>query len=142
MNDTKAQLSQNMLESIANQTKVLTSAQIEVGDIPIEIYTSTDATYAANFRSNTVSVIDSDTNTVIKNVTVGAYPFSITSSMNAVYVANGESNTVSVINPANNTVIKNIEVGASPGIIYGFGDTVYVANGESNNVSDLEILYM
>ncbi|MGA6990854.1 MAG: hypothetical protein WBX81_10590, partial [Nitrososphaeraceae archaeon] len=70
MNDTKAQLSQNMLESIANQTKVLTSAQIEVGDIPIEIYTSTDATYAANFRSNTVSVIDSDTNTVIKNIHV------------------------------------------------------------------------
>ena len=135
MNDTKAQLSQNMLESIANQTKVLTSAQIEVGDIPIEIYTSTDATYAANFRSNTVSVIDSDTNTVIKNVTVGAYPFSITSSMNAVYVANGESNTVSVINPANNTVIKNIEVGANPSSIYGFGDTVYVANSGSDSVS-------
>ncbi|MGB7661752.1 MAG: YncE family protein [Nitrososphaeraceae archaeon] len=139
MNDTKAQLSQNMLESIANQTKVLTSAQIEVGDIPIEIYTSTDATYAANFRSNTVSVIDSDTNTVIKNIHVRDGPRFIEALAGggAVYVANFRSNTVSVIDSDTNTVIKNITVGDRPRFIEALagGGAVYVANSGSNTVS-------
>jgi YVTN family beta-propeller protein len=136
-NDTEAQLSQNTLESIANQTKVLTSAQIEVEELPIEIYTTADATYVANFRSNTVSVIDSDTNTVIKNIHVRDGPRFIDALAGgvAVYVVNSGSNSVSVINPVNNTVIKNITVGDNPGSIYGFGDAVYVANGESNTVS-------
>jgi YVTN family beta-propeller protein len=139
MNDTKAQLSQNMLESIANQTKVLTSAQIEVGDIPIEIYTSTDATYAANFRSNTVSVIDSDTNTVIKNIHVRDGPRFIEALAGggAVYVANFRSNTVSVIDSDTNTVIKNITVGDRPRFIEALagGGAVYVANSGSDSVS-------
>jgi YVTN family beta-propeller protein len=103
MTDTEAQLSQNTLESIANQTKVLTSAQIEVEELPIEIYTTADATYVANFR-NTVSVIDSDTNTVIKNMHVRDGPRFIDALAGggAVYVANSGSNNVSVINPANN----------------------------------------
>jgi YVTN family beta-propeller protein len=125
MNDAEAQLNQNMLESIANRTKVLTSAQIEVGDMPIEIYTTAEATYVANFRSNTVSVIDSDTNTVIKNITVGDRPRFIDAlAGGSVYVANSGSNTVSVINPANNTVIKNIKVEVSPSSIHRYGGSV------------------
>ncbi|MGB8641290.1 MAG: YncE family protein [Nitrososphaeraceae archaeon] len=137
MNDTEAQLSQNTLESIANQTRVLTSAQIEVEELPIEIYTTADATYVANFRSNTVSVIDSDTNTVIKNIHVRDGPRFIDALAGggAVYVANFRSNTVSVIDSDTNTVIKNITVGASPGSIHRYGDAVYVANSDSNTVS-------
>ncbi len=131
-----------MLESIANRTKVLTSAQIEVEDMPIEIYTTAEATYVANFRSNTVSVIDSDTNTVIKNIHVRDGPRFIDALAGggAVYVANSDSNTVSVINLVTNTVIRNIKVGASPGSIYGFGDTVYVANSGSNSVSVINLV--
>jgi DNA-binding beta-propeller fold protein YncE len=48
-------------------------------------------------------VIDSDTNTVIKNITVGDRPRFIDALAGvAVYVANSGSNNVSVINPANN----------------------------------------
>jgi len=141
MNDTEAQLSQNTLESIANQTKVLTSAQIEVEELPIEIYTTADATYVANFRSNTVSVIDSDTNTVIKNITVGDRPRYIDALAGvAVYVANSGSKSVSVINPVTNTVINNITVGASPGSIHRYGDAAYVANSESNSVSVINLV--
>ena len=138
MNDTEAQLSQNTLESIANQTKVLTSAQIEVEELPIEIYTTADATYVANFRSNTVSVIDSDTNTVIKNIHVRDGPRFIDALAGggAVYVANFRSNTVSVIDPDTNTVIKNITVGDRPRFIDALaGVAVYVANSGSNSVS-------
>jgi YVTN family beta-propeller protein len=138
MNDTEAQLSQNTLESIANQTKVLTSAQIEVEELPIEIYTTADATYVANFRSNTVSVIDSDTNTVIKNIHVRDGPRFIDALAGggAVYVANFRSNTVSVIDSDTNTVIKNITVGDRPRFIDALaGVAVYVANSGSNSVS-------
>ena len=138
MNDAEAQLSQNTLESIANQTKVLTSAQIEVEELPIEIYTTADATYVANFRSNTVSVIDSDTNTVIKNIHVRDGPRFIDALAGggAVYVANFRSNTVSVIDSDTNTVIKNITVGDRPRFIDALaGVAVYVANSDSNTVS-------
>ena len=138
INDAEAQLSQNMLESIADQTKVLTSAQIEVGEMPIEIYSSADATYVANFRSNTVSVIDSDTNTVIKNIHVRDGPRFIEALTGggAVYVANFRSNTVSVIDSDTNTVIKNITVGDRPRFIEALaGDAIYVANSGSNSVS-------
>jgi YVTN family beta-propeller protein len=139
MNDTEAQLGQNMLESIANQTNVLTSAQIEVGAMPIEIYTSVDATYVANFRSNTVSVTDSDTNTVIKDIHVRDGPRFIEALAGggAVYVANFRSNTVSVIDSDTNTVIKDIIVGDRPRFIEALagGGAVYVVNSGSDSVS-------
>ena len=55
-----------MLESIVNQTKLLTSAQLSVGSGPSYIATLEGAIYVANSGSNTVSVIDPNTNTVIK----------------------------------------------------------------------------
>lgn len=63
---TEAQPSENMLESIVNQTKLLTSAQLSVGSGPSYIATLEGAIYVANSGSNTVSVIDPNTNTVIK----------------------------------------------------------------------------
>jgi YVTN family beta-propeller protein len=137
-NEAEAQLSENMLESIADQTKVLTSAQIEVGGMPIEIFSSVDATYVANFRSNTVSVIDSDTNTVIKNIHVRDGPRFIEALTggSAVYVANFRSNTVSVIDSDTNTVVKNITVGDRPRFVEALaGEAIYVANSGSNTVS-------
>jgi YVTN family beta-propeller protein len=139
INDTEAQLGQNMLESIANQTNVLTSAQIGVGGMPIEIYASVDATYVANFLSNTVSVIDSYTNTLIKNIHVRDGPRFIEALAGggAVYVANFRSNTVSVIDSDTNRVIKNITVGDRPRFIEALagGGAVYVANSGSDSVS-------
>ena len=72
--------------------------------------------YVTNFGSDTVSVIDPTTNTVIKNITVGDGPISIDIDTfgDAMYVANYDSDTVSVIDPTTNTVIKNITVGNSP----------------------------
>jgi YVTN family beta-propeller protein len=98
MNDnTEAQLSQNTLESIVNQTNVLTSAQLSVGDEPSFIVKSSDAIYVANSASDTVSVINPITNTVIKNIHVGDDPSFIAGSSDAIYVANTGSDTVSVI---------------------------------------------
>jgi YVTN family beta-propeller protein len=55
--------------------------------------------YVANAGSNTVSVIDGTTNTVVATVTVGTTPFGVAANpvTNRIYVTNAGSNTVSVI---------------------------------------------
>src|SRR6266540_2910507 len=74
--------------------------------------------YVTNLDSDTVSVIDSQTNTVIGNpIPVGDRPVGI--AFNAdngdLYVANQFSNTVSVIDGQTNTVTGNpIPVGDNP----------------------------
>ena len=62
--------------------------------------------YVANGGDNTVSIIDTATNTVTAAVPVGGFPTAIAVTPNGAfaYVANSGSNTVSVINMATNTV--------------------------------------
>jgi YVTN family beta-propeller protein len=67
-----AQVNTNTLESLFKNTGVMTSAQINVGRLPVSInsYSEGDI-YVANSDSNTVSVIDPITNTVVKDIVVG-----------------------------------------------------------------------
>ena len=154
----EAQLSENKIESIANQTNASTSPQINVGNSPIYISylgntsITEDSVYVANSGSNTVSVI-SPAITTVKNIAVGNRPFSIATHpfADSVYVANSGSNTVSVIDLANNTVIKNIAVGNYPvsiaifpfrhsntNTVLQFDLYAYVANSGSNTVSVID----
>jgi YVTN family beta-propeller protein len=70
--------------------------------------------YAAG--DNSVSVIDTATNTVIATIPVGKSPIGVgvTPDGSKVYVANFQSNTVSVIDTVTNTVIATIRVGVQP----------------------------
>jgi YVTN family beta-propeller protein len=72
--------------------------------------------YVTNEGSNSVSVIDTATNTVIATVPVGLAPFgvAITPDGTQAYVANKNSNTVSVIDTATNTVVATTPVGPLP----------------------------
>jgi YVTN family beta-propeller protein len=148
MNDhAKAQVSQNRIESIVSHTDVLTSAQVNVHIRPniVDAKPYRDNIYVQNSGSNTVSVINSVTNTVIKNIPVGDGPSFIYAPPfgNNIYVANTLSNTVSVINSVTNTVIKNIPVGDGPSFIDTYedpmyGDNIYVANAGSNTISVID----
>jgi YVTN family beta-propeller protein len=62
--------------------------------------------YAANRDSGTVSVIETNNNTVIKSVGVGASPHALVfnSFNNNIYVTNRDSGTVSVIETDNNVM--------------------------------------
>ena len=66
--------------------------------------------------NNTISVIDTATNTVIATVNVGTDPsgVAVTPDGKKVYVANQDSNNVSVIDTATNTVTASIPVGNGP----------------------------
>ena len=73
--------------------------------------------YVPNYGSDTVSVIDTATNTVITTIPVGATPWgvAVTPDGSRVYVANSGDNAVSVIDTISNTVIGSpIPVGSQP----------------------------
>jgi YVTN family beta-propeller protein len=66
--------------------------------------------YITNSGDNTVSVIDTSTNTVVATVAVGANPrgVAVTPDGTKVYVTNFGDNTVSVIGTISNAVIATI----------------------------------
>ena len=117
------------------------TATITVGASPRGVAVSPDGTtaYVANSFSNTVSVINTTTNTVTTTITVGTRPRGVAVSPDGTtaYVTNNTANTVSVINTTTNAVTATITVGTSP---YGVavspdGTEAYVTNTGSNNVS-------
>ena len=89
---------------------------------------------------NTVSVINTATNTLSATITVGANPYgvAINPAGTFAYVANYGDNTVSVIDTTTNTVVGSpIAVGTHP---YGIsvspgGNLIYVANSADGTVS-------
>jgi YVTN family beta-propeller protein len=103
----------------------------------------TDFAYVANIGANTVSVIDTTTDAVVKTIPVGDGPWGVAVNQAGTYAyvvnnhdtASGDS--VSVISTATNAVVATIKVGSVPfGIAFApSGKTAYVANGKSNSVS-------
>src|SRR5262245_12158139 len=95
--------------------------------------------YITNSGDNTVSVIDTTSNTVAATIPVGsgAGGVAVTPDGSTVYVANQGDNTVSVIDTTSNTVAATIPVGNEPfGVaVTPDGSTVYVANFIDNTVS-------
>ncbi|HBP62690.1 MAG TPA: YncE family protein [Desulfosporosinus sp.] len=106
------------------------------------IPSSVKRTYVLNSSSNTISVIDGETNSFIGNVIVGSGPFGVgvNPTTNRIYVANFGSNNVSVIDGNSNTVITTITVGTSP-VGVGVNPTtnrIYVTNRGGHNVSVID----
>lgn len=98
--------------------------------------------YITNAASDTVSVIDTTSNTVVATVPVGDGPYgvAVNPAGTRAYVTNANSNNVSVLDTATNTVIATVPVGFSP---YGvalnpYGTRAYVTNGGSNSVSVID----
>ncbi len=90
----------------------------------------------------TVTVIDSDSDTVLTTIDVGTSPSGIwvDTVANLVYVTNQGSNTVSVINGRTNEVIATIPVGTLPIDIVGNPATnrLYVVNQGGGSVSVIQ----
>lgn len=117
---------------------------MSVGNHPSDIIISSDGTkaYVTNTGSNTVSVINTATNSVTTNVPVGDHPsdIAVTPDGTKVYVANWQGNTVSVIDTTTNTVVSTVPVGITPlGVaLTPDGTKAYVTNAESDNISVID----
>src|ERR1035441_5837347 len=88
--------------------------------------------YITNNGTNTVSVIDVATNSVITTITVGTHPnaFSVSPDGRKVYVGNQGSGSVSIISTCTNLVIGTFLVGNNPTGVVVSPDSrmIYVAN--------------
>ncbi len=139
--------SDNTVSVISTATHSAVGPPIGVGNDPAGVVITPDGrfAYVANngsgaVNSNTVSVIDIATDTVVGSVTVGNKPLGIdvTPDGKYVYVTNSNDGTVSVINTATNTVLgAPIAVGSFP-IAFGFfvGPNIIVAQGGPISVAN------
>jgi YVTN family beta-propeller protein len=100
--------------------------------------------YVANFLTNVVSVINTRTETVIKNIPVGEQPrwVAVTPDGRHVYVSNSRSGTVSIIDAGADTVIKTVTVGPDPRGIGALpdGSAVFVVNHNSFSTPSLSVI--
>jgi YVTN family beta-propeller protein len=101
----------------------------------------------------TVSVFNSETGALVKEIETGLHPSDLAASPDKkyVYVANGNSDNVSVIDVASNTVTATLDARLTPGDKGFIGDTpnalalsddgktLYVANGIDNAVAVIDI---
>jgi YVTN family beta-propeller protein len=98
--------------------------------------------YVANFFSNSVSVIDTATNTVVDTVPVGSNPFAldVTPDGAFVYVGNFVAGNVSVIDTTTNSVVATVNVAGHPNgvAVTPNGALVYVAGYTSDSVSVID----
>ena len=107
--------------------------------------------YVANADTNTVSVVDTASNTVLATIPVGPIPFApigiaITPDGTRVYVTNAgdpfdrANGTVAVIDTATDTVVATISVGILPEAvaITPDGTRAYVANTGTSTVSVID----
>ena len=85
--------------------------------------------YVVNLNDNTVSVIDSATNTVVATVPVDAGAIAVTPDGAFAYLTTS-NNTVSVLDTATNTIVATVPVGPGPSTIAitPNGDFAYVTN--------------
>ena len=110
--------------------------------LPSGASTGAPTAYVVNTFDNTVSVIDTATQTVEDTIVVGNTPeyVAVTPDGAKAYVSNFSDDTVSVIDTATNSVIAVISVGAEPvGIgITPDGTKAYVVDLGQNTVSVID----
>lgn len=142
----KANIDDNGIgNGVIRNTATVYSDQLDpksaIADVPIRVGGSPYA-YITNEYENTVSVIDTATNTVTGIVKVGSNPVGVAVSPNGkkAYVANYYGKTVSVIDTETNTITANVNVGNKPdGIaVSPDGTKVYVTNFNSVSVSVID----
>jgi YVTN family beta-propeller protein len=139
---------------IDTATDNVTATLSYVGSNPDGVAVSPDGkkVYVANSdwdnisAIDTVSVIDTATNTFTDMIEVGQWPWGIAVSPdgNTVYVTNDGSDTVSVINTSNNTVTATVPVGVDPRgiVVTPDGKTVYLTNSDWwNNISAIDTVF-
>ena len=115
---------------------------IPVGNSPLAVAVSPDGAfvYVTNHSSQTVSVIDASTRTVIRNPITFGRPFGVAVTPDGGHVYVSQRDKVSVIDTTINAVVATIPVGNTPiGVAMNpVAPRAYVTNHSSNTVSVID----
>ena len=121
--------------------KTITVSQEPYGVGPYGVGVSPDGktVFITNMADDSVSVIDTATNTVTNTISVGDFPFGVAVSPDGryAYVANAADDNLSVIETSGYTVVANITVGDDPHgvVVHPDGSKLYVTNYLGSTVS-------
>ena len=118
-------------------------ATVRVGVSPAQMAVSADrrSVFIANTGSNTVSVLNTNNNTVAKTIALprASRPIGVALSPSGryLYAADGGTDRISVIDTGSGRVVRSVLVGTQPlGVaVAPDGKTVYSANSGSGDVS-------
>lgn len=119
-------------------------ATISVGTEPVGVAVdaTTNRIYVANSGSNSITVIEGNTNSVVTTITdpnaVAPVAVAVNPATNTIYVANSQSNNVTVIDGETGSVTTTIPVGTSPVWVAVDSRTnfIYVANSGNSQAGD------
>ncbi|WP_419661177.1 hypothetical protein Dvar_15980 [Desulfosarcina variabilis str. Montpellier] len=118
---------------------------INVGDDPIGVAVTPDGNYAyvANSEDNSVSIIDTDDESVTDTLYVddGPWGVAVGAQGDYVYVTNNYSDTVTVIQTSDNTIYRTFNVGDGPcGVSAPInGMFAYVVNQYDGSISRIDM---
>jgi YVTN family beta-propeller protein len=132
--------------------RLLQTIPIAPGALSVAITPDGKKLYVANSSSDSVSVIDTSANMVVKTITVGfgTHPtdVSVAADGHFVYASNSQDNTTSVIDTTTDNVSRMLSTGSvatrvavlrqcSQGVVGSRdGSKVYVVSNQYNSVSD------
>ena len=123
-------------------TGTFTTIAVGIGPNDLAVNSTGTVVYVANGLGDTVSVIDTGSNTVIKTIPVGDNPEGVSFSPDGsvAYVANFDDDSVSVIDTGSHTVIKTISVGDGADVVAFSpdGTRAYVTNFNDGSVSVID----
>jgi YVTN family beta-propeller protein len=119
-------------------------ADIRVGNDPrgVVVDESHNRAYVANFGSNSVSVVDTGSNTVITTVTgiTAANGITLDPARNIVWVTNYSANQVTPINASTGAALTPVAVGSGPWGVTFANNRVYVVNNLGNSVTVIDAI--
>jgi YVTN family beta-propeller protein len=127
----------------SNNDKVEHTISIISDPYDVDVDPYSDKIYVTNLGSNSVSIIDGSTNTILGNVENVTSPVSVDVDpiRSWIYVTNIDTNTLSKIDAVTNKVVKNVTVGTHPYSVKTSGGReykIYVTNIGSNTVSVID----
>ncbi|MGD0558226.1 MAG: GH92 family glycosyl hydrolase [Streptosporangiaceae bacterium] len=97
--------------------------------------------YVSNYSDNTVTPVDTQTDTAGPPIPVGSGPDGMIVTAGLLFVANNNSNNVTVINTTTNAVVATIPVGSVAADVSATpdGKTVWVSNFGSGTVQPIDV---
>jgi len=130
--------------TVKEKSEHIVVENIHLDSIPfgVAVNHNTNMKYVSNFESDSISVIDCTTNTVIATVPVGDNPqgVAVNPNTNMIYVINWYSDSLSVIDASTNTVVNSIHIGGTP---FGLAvnpntNMIYASDWYSNSLSVID----